>query len=224
MNILVVQREKKQAEYIAKGLKESGYSVDYTDNLEEASHLLEMLNYNLIIVDTVISNKSGLEFCDIVKNISNSIGILFLSSDSDINLKVKALECGGDDYIVKPFSFVELLARIKAILRRTGAKIENNNVLSIKDLSLNYLTREVYREDRKIELTSKEFSLLEYFMRNKNIVLTRTVLKEQIWGIGFLSDTNIVDVYVTHLRNKIDKEFNYKFIYTVRGAGYIFKG
>jgi len=224
MNILVVQREKKQGEYIAKGLKESGYSVDYTDNLEEASHLLEMISYNLAIIDTVISKKSGLDFCKSIKSVNNSIGILFLSSDTDINIKVKALECGGDDYVVKPFPFIELLARVKAILRRTGAKSMVNNTLSIKGLTLNYLTREAYREERKIELTSKEFSLLEYFMRNKNIVLTRTVLKEQIWGIDFLSDTNIVDVYVTHLRNKIDKEFNYKFLHTVRGAGYIFKG
>lgn len=224
MNILVVQREKKQGEYIAKGLKESGYSVDYTDNFEEASHLLEMISYNLAIIDTVISKKSGLDFCKSIRDINNSIGILFLSSDTDINMKVKALECGGDDYIIKPFPFIELLARVKAILRRTGAKSVVNNTLSIKGLTLNYLTREVYREERKIELTSKEFSLLEYFIRNKNIVLTRTVLKEQIWGIDFLSDTNIVDVYVTHLRNKIDKEFNYKFLHTVRGAGYIFKG
>lgn len=225
MNILIVQREIKQAEYIAKGLKESGYTVDYTNNLEEAYHFLELISYDLAIIDTVISQKSGLDFCTSIKEINNSIGVIFLSSDTDINLKVKAFDCGGDDYIIKPFPFVELLARIRAITRRMGEKGKNReNILVVKDLTLNYLTREVSRGDKKIELTTKEFSLLEYFMRNKNIVLTRTVLKEQIWGIDFISDTNIVDVYVTYLRNKIDKGYSSKFFHTVRGAGYILRG
>lgn len=224
MNILIVQREKKHAEYIARGLKESGYTVEYTDNIEEAHHLCEFIAYDLAIIDTVISNKSGLDFCVSLKEINDSTGIIFLSSDMDIEMKVKAFNYGGDDYITKPFIFIELLARIKAITRRLHKnEAVMNNMLVVRDLTLNYLTREVYRGDKKIDLTSKEFSLLEYFMRNRNIVLTRTVLKEQIWGIDFISDTNIVDVYVTYLRSKIDKGYEHKFFHTIRGAGYILK-
>lgn len=226
MNILVVQREKRQAEYIAKGLKESGYCTDYTSNYEEAQHFLSMLTYDLIIIDSNISGKSGIDFCKDIKKASSELGVIFLSTDSDVELKAKALDSGGDDYIVKPFSFIELLARIRAITRRIKEKkLENeSSILKVKDLCLNYLTREVTRGDKKIELTTKEYVLLEYFMRNKNIVLTRTIIKEKIWGIDFISGTNIVDVYVTYLRNKIDKEFDEKFFHTVRGAGYVLKG
>lgn len=225
MNILVVQREIRQAEYIAKGLKESGYSVDYTSNYEEAQHFSMMITYDLAIIDTLISEKSGIGFCKDIKNINRDTGIIFLSSDTDVELKIEALDSGGDDYIIKPFPFIELLARIRAVLRRIGDKTKGRegDILTVKDLSLNYLTREVTRGGKKIELTTKEYILLEYFMRNRNIVLTRTVIKEKIWGIDFISDTNIVDVYVTYLRNKIDKGFDEKLFHTVRGAGYVLK-
>ncbi|STO31087.1 Transcriptional regulatory protein CusR [Fusobacterium necrogenes] len=225
MNILVIQREKKQAEYIANGLKESGYMVNFTDNFDEGYHFLDSISYDLVIIDTIISGRSGLDFCKSVKEISEATGIVFLTYEADINLKIKAFDCGGDDYILKPFTFLELLARIRAIIRRIKLQTRKytENKLVIRDLSLDYLTREVYRAERKIELTSKEFTLLEYFMRNRNIVLTRTILKEQIWGIDFISDTNIVDVYVKYLRDKIDKNFERKFFYTIRGAGYILK-
>lgn len=224
MNILVVQRDRKNAEYIARGLRESGYTVEYTADIEEAQHLCELISYDLAIIDTVISQRSGLDFCISLKEIDETMGIIFLSMDTNVEMKVKAFDCGGDDYITKPFSFIELLARVRAIVRRIYRKGKNtNNMLVVRELSLNYLTREIYRGEKKIELTSKEFSLLEYFMRNRNIVLTRTVLKEQIWGIDFISDTNIVDVYVTYLRNKIDKGYESKFFHTVRGAGYILK-
>lgn len=225
MNILVIQREKKQAEYIAKGLKESGYSVDYTSNYEEAQHFVTLISYDLVIVDTFISDCSGIELCRDIKEIDKKIGIIFISTDTDIDLKIEALDSGGDDYITKPFIFVELLARIRSVFRRMEEDRSNKeeNTLKIRDLTLNYLTREVVRGERKIELTTKEYTLLEYFMRNRNIVLTRTVIKEKIWGIDFISDTNIVDVYVTHLRNKIDKGFDEKIFHTVRGAGYVLK-
>lgn len=185
-----------------------------------------MLTYDLIIIDSNISGKSGIDFCKDIKKTSSELGVIFLSTDSDVELKAKALDSGGDDYIVKPFSFIELLARIRAITRRIKEKkLENeSSILKVKDLCLNYLTREVTRGDKKIELTTKEYVLLEYFMRNKNIVLTRTIIKEKIWGIDFISGTNIVDVYVTYLRNKIDKEFDEKLFHTVRGAGYVLKG
>lgn len=225
MNILVVQGEIRQGEYIAKGLKESGYSVEYTSSYEEARHFLSILTYDLIIIDTTISNTSGIEFCKQIRKEIEDIGVIFLSDESNLEVKIKALDSGGDDYILKPFPFLELLARIRAVTRRIGEKGKgrDGNILRVKDLTLNYLTREVTRGDRSIELTTKEYILLEYFMRNRNIVLTRTVIKEKIWGIDFISDTNIVDVYVTHLRNKIDKGFNEKLFHTVRGAGYVLK-
>lgn len=225
MNILVVQREIRQAEYVARGLKESGYSVDFTSNYEEAQHFSSLIAYDLVILDTFISENSGVDFCKDIKKINSETGVIFLSSDTDTDLKVEALDGGGDDYITKPFPFVELLARIRAVLRRIKDKTKGRegNILTVKDLKLNYLTREVSRGEKKIELTTKEYILLEYFMRNRNIVLTRTVIKEKIWGIDFISDTNIIDVYVTHLRNKIDKGFDEKLFHTVRGAGYVLK-
>lgn len=227
MNILVAQREKKYGEFIAKGLKESGYCVDYTDNFEEAQHLYNTLSHDFIILDSFLSNELTADFCTALRKSSEDIGILILSPDDNTSIKVKALNCGADDYVVKPIPFIELLARIKAILRR-AKKLSSERLelstLSVKDLTLNYLTREVKRGDKSIELTTREYLLLEYFIRNKNIVLTRTVIKEKIWGIDFISGTNIVDVYMNYLRNKIDRGFEIKLFHTVRGAGYILKG
>lgn len=226
MNILVAQREIKYAEFISKGLKEEGYSSSYTDSFEEFQHLYATLPFDMIILDTLLSNESTLKLCTELRKQNNDIAIFFLSIEGNTEIKVKALNCGGDDYMVKPASFVELVARIRAILRRVKKEyVEKASIstITVKDLTLNYLTREVQRDSKKIELTTREYILLEYFIRNKNLVLTRTAIKEQIWGIDFISDTNIVDVYVNYLRNKIDKGFENKFFYTVRGAGYIFK-
>ncbi len=225
MNILVIQSEIRQAEYVAKGLKESGYSVDYTSNYEEAQHFFSLLTYDLVILDTFISGYSGIELCEEIRRVSSNSGVIFLSSETDSDIVVEALDRGGDDYISKPFPFVELLARIRAVIRRIKKKNneKSESILIVRDLKLDYLTREVTRGDKKIELTTKEYILLEYFMRNRNIVLTRTIIKEKIWGIDFITDTNIVDVYVTHLRNKIDKGFEDKLFHTVRGAGYVMR-
>lgn len=225
MNILIIQRDERQGEYIAKGLKESGYSADYTYNYEEAQHFFSIASYDFIIADTIISDISGIEFCKYIRGIDKRIGMIFVSSDTDIETKIGVLNSGADDYIVKPFLFVELLARIRAVVRRSSDRTgdSQDNILVVKDLSLNCLTREVKRGNKTIELTTREYILLEYFMRNRNIVLTRTMIKEKIWGIDFISDTNIVDVYITHLRNKIDKNFEEKLFHTVRGAGYVLR-
>ena len=178
---------------------------------------------DLILLDINLPKKLGWEVCKEIRETSNIPIIMMTARDSDSD-EYNGLSIGADDYITKPFIFIELLARIQAIVRRLQKKESSlNNTLEVRDLKLDYLTREVYRGEKKIDLTSKEFALLEYFMRNRNIVLTRTVLKEQIWGIDFISDTNIVDVYVTYLRNKIDRGYDSKFFYTVRGAGYILK-
>ncbi|MDU1909822.1 response regulator transcription factor [Fusobacterium sp.] len=225
MNILIVQKDIDIKKYLKKGLREAGYSVEDSSDWEEAYYHAVSGNYELIILDSVIGNKTGIELCEKIRKENSESGIIFISSEDKIEKKVEALDAGADDYITKPFSFIELLGRIRAIIRRT-AKIfaAGNNIITIKDLSIDFLTREVKRGDKLIELTYKEFSLLEYLVRNKNLVLSRTMIKEKIWSINFTSNTNIVDVYMTHLRSKIDREYKEKLIYTVRGVGYILKG
>ncbi|WP_410208371.1 winged helix-turn-helix domain-containing protein [Fusobacterium sp.] len=226
MNILISQQDEKSARYIALGLKELGHRTNYTESLETIKTLENLNSYDLIILDTDVDGVSGIDMCRYIRTQNKDIGIIFISSDDTLSVKLKGFEAGADDYLIRPFVFLELVARIKSLMRRKNS-CENTNeesILRVGDLVLNYYTREVKRGDKLIELTAKEFLLLEYFMKNKNILLTRTIIKEHIWGIDFISDTNIVDVYITRLRNKIDKGFNTKFFYTIRGAGYMLKG
>ena len=225
MNILIVQRDREIQKYLKKGLKELGYTVEMCSDRDDAYYHIKSDNYDLAILDIDIENGNGIELCSEIREINKKIGIIFLSSENDIEKKVQSLDSGADDYITKPFSFIELAGRIRAILRRSEGninKIENN--LTIKNLKLDLLTREAKRGDREIELTYREFALLEYLIRNKNLVLSRTMIREKIWNMNYTANTNIVDVYMTHLRNKIDKGEEEKIIYTVRGVGYILKG
>lgn len=224
MNILVVQKNKKEMEYIKKGLIENGYLVEATDNYEDTLQYLTLKKYELVILDTFLNDGNVIELLKKIKKIDENMGILFVTTEKNLSLKLEMFENGADDYLERPFSFLEMLARIKAILKRLSPqKNQYQNLLKIRGLTLNMVTREVVRDGKNIELTPKEFNLLEYFMRNKNIILSRTVIKEQLWGIDFVSDTNVIDVYVTYLRNKIDKDFKEKLIHTVRGVGYILK-
>ena len=225
MNVLIVQRDREIQKYLKKGLKELGYTVEMCSDRDDAYYHIKSDNYDLAILDIDIENGNGIELCSEIREINKKIGIIFLSSENDIEKKVQSLDSGADDYITKPFSFIELAGRIRAILRRCKGninKIENN--LTIKNLKLDRLTREAKRGDREIELTYREFALLEYLIRNKNLVLSRTMIREKIWNMNYTANTNIVDVYMTHLRNKIDKGEEEKIIYTVRGVGYILKG
>ena len=225
MNILIVQRDREIQKYLKKGLKELGYTVEICSDRDDAYYHIKSDNYDLAILDIDIENGNGIELCSEIREINKKIGIIFLSSENDIEKKVQSLDSGADDYITKPFSFIELAGRIRAILRRCKGninKIENN--LTIKNLKLDLLTREAKRGEREIELTYREFALLEYLIRNKNLVLSRTMIREKIWNMNYTANTNIVDVYMTHLRNKIDKGEEEKIIYTVRGVGYILKG
>lgn len=225
MNVLIVQRDREIQKYLKKGLKELGYTVEMCSDRDDAYYHIKSDNYDLAILDIDIENGNGIELCSEIREINKKIGIIFLSSENDIEKKVQSLDSGADDYITKPFSFIELAGRIRAILRRCKGninKIENN--LTIKNLKLDLLTREAKRGDRDIELTYREFALLEYLIRNKNLVLSRTMIREKIWNMNYTANTNIVDVYMTHLRNKIDKGEEEKIIYTVRGVGYILKG
>lgn len=225
MNILIVQRDREIQKYLKKGLKELGYTVEICSDRDDAYYHIKSDNYDLAILDIDIENGNGIELCSEIREINKKIGIIFLSSENDVEKKVQSLDSGADDYLTKPFSFIELAGRIRAILRRCKGninKIENN--LTIKNLKLDLLTREAKRGDREIELTYREFALLEYLIRNKNLVLSRTMIREKIWNMNYTANTNIVDVYMTHLRNKIDKGEEEKIIYTVRGVGYILKG
>lgn len=220
-----MQRDREIQKYLKKGLKELGYTVEICSDRDDAYYHIKSDNYDLAILDIDIENGNGIELCSEIREINKKIGIIFLSSENDIEKKVQSLDSGADDYITKPFSFIELAGRIRAILRRCKGninKIENN--LTIKNLKLDLLTREAKRGDREIELTYREFALLEYLIRNKNLVLSRTMIREKIWNMNYTANTNIVDVYMTHLRNKIDKGEEEKIIYTVRGVGYILKG
>lgn len=225
MNILIVQRDREIQKYLKKGLKELGYTVEICSDRDDAYYHIKSDNYDLAILDIDIENGNGIELCSEIREINKKIGIIFLSSENDVEKKVQSLDSGADDYISKPFSFIELAGRIRAILRRCKGNInKTENNLTIKNLKLDLLTREAKRGDREIELTYREFALLEYLIRNKNLVLSRTMIREKIWNMNYTANTNIVDVYMTHLRNKIDKGEEEKIIYTVRGVGYILKG
>ena len=221
MKILLVEDEKKISDYISKGLLEAGYDVDAVDNGEDAiSHAMNH-DYGLILLDIMIPKKNGIEVVKYLKKQKDTTHIILISAKDQIQDKVMGLDAGADDYLVKPFAFSELLARIRAIFRRNNEG--NNNILTAQDLKMDLVKRLVSRDDKVIDLTTREFSLLEYFMGNKNIILTRMMITEKVWNINFISDTNVVDVYINHLRKKIDKNFDQKLIHTVRGVGYILK-
>ncbi|MCK5779411.1 MAG: response regulator transcription factor [Psychrilyobacter sp.] len=222
MKILVVEDEKQISDYIYKGLVEAGYSVDVVDNGEEAISYATNTGYDLILLDIMIPKINGLEVVKYLKSKNNNTHIMLISAKNQLEDKILGLDVGADDYLVKPFEFSELLAKIRAIYRRTHEV--KDNILAVKDLKLDILKRSVVRGDELIELTTREFQLLEYFLENKNIALTRMMIMEKVWDIKFIVDTNVVDVYVNHLRRKIDKPFPDKIIHTVRGVGYILKG
>lgn len=207
--------------YLKKGLREAGFQVEIANDNEETRELIQENDFDLVLLESESENINGIKLIQELKKRNDDVGVIFLSENDDIDLKVKALDNGGDDYVVSPFNFRELIARIRAVLRRETKNVDN--ILKAKNLTLNLLNREVKRDGKTIELTLKEFNLLEYLLRNKNLVLTRTVIKEKVWNIDFLNDTNIVDVYITHLRDKMDKGFSEKLIHTVRGVGYILK-
>ncbi len=221
MKILLVEDEKQISDYISKGLIEAGYDIDVVDNGESAISYATNNEYALILLDIMIPKKNGIEVVKYLKKQKNNTHIILISAKDQIQDKVLGLDAGADDYLVKPFAFTELLARVRAIFRRTSEV--NDNILVAKDLKMDLVKRIVTRGEEVIDLTTREFNLLEYFIDNKNTVLTRMMITEKVWNINFISDTNVVDVYINHLRRKIDKPFDTKLIHTVRGVGYILK-
>ncbi len=219
MRILVIEDEKKVASFIKKGLEEEHYAVDTAYDGETGFYMADVNEYDLIVLDLMIPKIDGLEVLKRIRSDKNNVPILVLTAKDTVEDIVKGLDSGCDDYLTKPFNFTVFLARIRALLRRE--KIEKEPLLKIADLTLSPVTHKVTRRGKEIELTSKEYALLEYFMRNPDKVLTRTMISEHVWDYHFDSLTNVIDVYVNYLRRKIDKDFELRLIHTIRGVGYI---
>jgi heavy metal response regulator len=221
MKILIAEDEKKVAHFVKKGLQEEGYAVDVASNGEDGLTLATETPYDLIILDIYMPKLDGLTVLRRLREEKVRTPVLLLTVRAAIEDKVLGLDSGADDYLTKPFVFQELLARVRALLRR---QVEiGTNVLKVGDLSLDPVRRTVTRGTQRIELTLKEFSLLEYFMRHPGRVLTRTMIIEHVWNYDFDNETNVVDVYVNYLRRKIDAGHEPKLIHTVRGVGYVMK-
>jgi len=216
--ILLMEDEKAVASFIRRGLKEENYSVDLAKDGEEALDLAKNYSYDLAILDVMVPKKSGFEVLETLRHDKKNFPIIFLTAKDALEDKVKGLNIGADDYLTKPFEFDELLARIRALLRRPASQKEN--ILSVADLKVDLSTQKVYRGNKEIDLTSKEYALLTYMIRYPNQVITRTKLSEQIWDMYFDPFSNVIDVQVARLRKKIDQGFKKKLIQTVRGRGY----
>jgi len=221
MRILLVEDEKNMASFIKRGLEEERYVVDVAPNGEKALFLAETNPYDLIILDVMLPDTTGFSICKDLRAKKIDTFILMLTARDDVQDKVFGLKAGADDYLSKPFDFDELLARIAALLRRK--RLDKNPTLKIADLELNQLTHRVMRGKKDIILTSKEYSLLEYLMLHANQVVTRTAISEHVWNEDFDSLTNVIDVFINRLRNKIDRGFKKKLIHSLRGTGYILK-
>jgi len=221
VRILIVEDEKKVAAFIKKGLEEETYAVDVAYDGEDGLHMGVENQYDLIILDLMLPIIDGLNVLSRLREKKVETPILLLTAKDSVEDKVTGLNSGADDYLTKPFAFSELLARIRVLLRR--GKAETKTVLQIDGLSLDLVSHKVKRNDEEIELTGKEYSLLEYFMRNQGKVLTRTMIAEHVWDYNFDTFTNVIDVYVNHLRKKIDKGYPEKLLHTLRGVGYIMK-
>jgi two-component system copper resistance phosphate regulon response regulator CusR len=221
--ICLVEDEDKVSSFIRKGLNEHNYEVDIAPNAEDALDLIQRADYNLVILDVMLPGMSGIEMLRELRKQHPQLPVLMLSALGTIDDKVNGLQSGSDDYLVKPFHFNELLARIEALLRRKKLADGDDHILSFGGLKLNTWDKTAEREGKQITLTAKEYSLLELFIKNHNKLLSREFIMERVWGINFDTGTNMVDVYVNYLRNKIQKGFDKKLIHTVIGMGYILK-
>ncbi len=221
INILIVEDEHHVAESVARRMEEEGYSVDVANDGEEGCRLASTKKYHLIILDLLLPKKDGLQVLREIRRNKVQSMVLILTARSTVEERVDGLRLGADDYLTKPFAFAELLARVESLLRRQG--VGHGPVLRVADVELDVETRAVRRSTKNIQLTAKEYLLLEFLMRNKNRILTRREIAEQVWGYTFDTGTNVVDVYVNYLRKAIDEGFPRRLIHTVRGVGFILK-
>lgn len=222
MRVLVVEDDPKIAAFVIKGLEQAGFAVDHAANGEDGLHLALSEPYDVAVIDIMLPKLNGLSLIDKLRQKKINTPVIILSARRSVADRVKGLQTGSDDYLVKPFAFSELLARVQALIRRAG-DLAHPNRLVIEDLSLDLLTREVVRAGQKIDLQPREFALLEYLMRQAGRVVSKTMILEHVWDYGFDPQTNVVDVLVCRLRNKLDRDFEKKLIHTLRGVGYVLK-
>jgi two-component system OmpR family response regulator len=222
MRILVVEDDSKIASFVVNGLKQNGFAVDHCADGEEGLIFAKTTQYDAAILDVMLPKLDGLSLVQQMRKSGIRTPVIILSAKASVDDRVKGLQAGGDDYLTKPFSFSELLARIQALIRRSTNAGEATRIV-VGDLTLDLLTREVERAGQKIELQSREFALLEYLMRNAGRVVTKTMVLEHVWDYSFDPQTNVVDVLVHRLRSKVDKDFPRKMIQTIRGVGYVLK-
>ncbi len=219
MRILVVEDEPGVAHFVRQGLTEAGHAVDVARDGQEGLDYALAAEYDAIVLDIMLPRLNGLDLLRELRNHGIKTPVLLLTAKDAIDDRVKGLDAGADDYLVKPFAFPELLARIRALLRRPP--LQADSVLRVGDLEMDIATRKVNRNGQPIDLTPREFSLLEFLMRHRNQVLTRTQIAEHVWNFDFYNESNVVDVYIGYLRRKIDRGFPYPLIHTVRGVGYL---
>ncbi len=221
MRILIAEDEKSLNRIIAKQLKASGYSVDCAFNGEEAYELISMTDYDAAVFDVMMPKTDGFSLLKKIRKEGNNLPVLFLTARDSIEDRVEGLDIGADDYLVKPFAFEELLARIRVLIRKNS--VSNSNIITVADLTVDISSRNVKRGDKDISLSAKEYELLQYLAVNKGIVLSREKIEDHIWNYDYEGGTNVVDVYIRYLRKKIDDEFDKKLIHTVRGMGYVLR-
>src|SRR3984957_20921463 len=218
MRLLIVEDDRKLAHFVARGLRSEGFVVDLAGDGREGKSYIDAYQYDLLILDLMLPKLSGSDLLQLLRRSNPSLPVLVVTARDATEDKVKHFEAGADDYLTKPFDFAELVVRVKALMRRTP--VERTDVLRIADLELSRLTQQVRRAGKRIELTAKEFALLEYLMSSVGRVFSRTMILEHVWDQSFEGVTNIVDVYVRYLRRKIDEPFPVQLIHTVRGVGY----
>ena len=218
MRVLLVEDEVQIADFVTRGLSEQGYAVDVAYDGDEGLHWPDVAEFDVIILDVMLPGRNGLELCRSFRERGIRTPVLMLTARDAVEDRVLGLDSGADDYLVKPFAFAELLARLRALTRREPAAL--GTLLRVGDLIFDTLTQEVSRQGMRLELTTKECRLLEYLMRHPNHVLTRTMIAEHVWNYGFDNATNVIDVHVRNLRRKIDAPFTVKLLQTIRGAGY----
>lgn len=222
MRILIVEDDEKIASFVMRGMKEAGFAVDHAEDGELGVHLALSQSYDAAIMDVMLPKLDGLTIIERMRQQRIDTPVIVLSAKRSVDDRVRGLHRGGDDYLVKPFSFSELLARVHALIRRASHQTEPTRLVG-EELSLDLLTREVTRSGKKIDLQPREFSLLEYLMRNSGRVMSKAMIIEHVWGYNFDPQTNVVDVLVSRLRNKVDRDFDKKLIHTYRGVGYALK-
>ncbi len=222
MRLLIVEDEEKTGNYLKQGLSESGFRVELAINGLDGHHLAMTESFDLIVLDVMLPDVSGWRIVKALRAANNDTPVLFLSARDSVEDRVKGLELGADDYLIKPFAFSEVLARVRTLLRRGDSKTEVDR-LDVADLQLDIRSRKVMRNGQRIVLSTKEFNLLELLMRRQGEVLPRSLIASEVWDMNFDSDTNVIDVAIRRLRKKIDDDFEMKLIHTVRGMGYKFE-